>query len=69
MINGRYDFIHSREYRDGMFKLLGTNAADKKIVIYDAGLWGFPGNQFIKEMADWLDKYLGPIKPGLTENQ
>jgi len=53
MLNGRYDFIHSSEYRD----------CDKRIVIYDARHWGFPIIQFVKEVADSLDKHLGPVRP------
>ena len=44
-----------------MFDLLGTPAADKRLIVYDTDHI-IPINEFIKETIKWLDKYLGPVK-------
>ena len=60
LINGRYDTIVCAD--DALLKRrfdwLGTPAADKKQVLYDAGHWPFPQHLFKKEMAAWLQRYL-----------
>jgi hypothetical protein len=43
-----------------MFKLLGTPAEAKRSVLYPTG-HAVPRNQLIKEVLDWLDRYLGPV--------
>jgi len=45
-----------------MFKMLGTPAADKKHAVFEGGHIPVRGREPIKEMLDWLDKYLGPVK-------
>ena len=63
MVNGRQDFdLPYATAQVPMFKLLGTPAADKKHAVFEGG--HIPANQQapIKEMLDWLDKYLGPVK-------
>ncbi|MEH6570871.1 MAG: SUMF1/EgtB/PvdO family nonheme iron enzyme [Halioglobus sp.] len=60
LINGRYDTIVSPDEAllKRRFDWLGTPAADKKQVLYDAGHWPFPQHLFKKEMAAWLQRYL-----------
>jgi eukaryotic-like serine/threonine-protein kinase len=63
MLNGRYDFDQSTELQaKPMFRLWGAPEKDKRQVIYDAG--HLPGDlrDLIREILDWLDKYLGPVK-------
>ncbi len=63
MVNGREDFdLPFATAQVPMFKLLGTPAADKKHAVFEGG--HIPANQQapIKEMLDWLDRYLGPVK-------
>ena len=44
-----------------MFDRLGTPAADKKQLTFDAGHGAFPRGDVIREVQAWLDKYLGPV--------
>ena len=62
MLNGRYDSTYGLE--EGikpMFELLGTPAADKRLIVYDTDHIP-PRNEYVKETLAWLDKYLGPVK-------
>jgi len=45
-----------------MFDLLGTPAADKRHVIFETGHAVVTIQPMIKEVLDWLDKYLGPVQ-------
>jgi predicted esterase len=63
MLNGRYDFDQSSEKQaKPMFRFWGAPEKDKRMVIYNAG--HLPGNlqDVIREILDWLDKYLGLVK-------
>jgi serine/threonine protein kinase/dienelactone hydrolase len=62
MINGRYDFVFPLETcQEPMFRALGTPAADKKHILYDAG--HMPAIlPIMKDTLDWFDHYLGPVK-------
>ena len=63
MLNGRVDFDQSTEMQaKPMFRFWGAPEKDKRLVLYDAG--HIPANlqQVIREILDWLDKYLGPVK-------
>src|SRR5262245_21802627 len=63
MVNGRFDSIFPYELSQvRMFDLLGTQAADKKHLVYDGGHFRYPHNSVAKEVTDWFDKYLGPVK-------
>ena len=63
MINGRYDSIFPYELSQvRMFDLLGSAANEKKHVVYDVGHFRYPRNSMAKEVTDWFDKYLGPVK-------
>ena len=44
-----------------MFKLLGTPPAHKRHVVYDADHASLPRTKVFREIADWLDRYLGRV--------
>ncbi len=61
-IAGRYDFFFPYEQSQRPFvEMLGTLAADKRHVTFDAG-HGVPRREYVREVLDWLDRYLGPAK-------
>jgi predicted esterase len=64
MINGRNDFFFPVEtYQRPMFKLLGTPEKDKRYILLDSG--HLPSRaESIKEILNWLDRYLGPAEGG-----
>lgn len=60
MINGKDDFVFPLETsQKPLFRLLG--ATEKKHRLFDSG-HTIPRNQAIKEILDWLDRYLGPVE-------
>ena len=62
MLNGRYDnFMPLDASQKSMFNLLGTQDTHKFHRLYEAGHL-LPRNEKIKEILDWLDRYLGPVK-------
>jgi len=62
LVAGRYDFAHPYETTQvPMFRMLGTPEQDKKHFVFEGG-HAAPKNQvIIKEILDWLDRYLGPV--------
>ncbi len=63
MVNGREDFDLPYETAQiPMFRLLGTPAANKRHAVFPGGHIPTARQEPIKEMLDWLDKYLGPVK-------
>ncbi len=62
MINGRYDSIFSLDANvRPMQRLLGTSEKDKKLFLSDGGHAGRLSNSEVREILDWLDRYLGPV--------
>jgi eukaryotic-like serine/threonine-protein kinase len=62
MVNGRYDFFFPKETtQDPMFRVLGTPEKDKRHVVFESGHVP-PADMLIKEVLDWLDRYLGPVR-------
>jgi len=62
MLNGQYDHYFPVETSmKPMFKLLGTPPEHKRSVLYPTG-HAVPRNQLIREVLDWLDRYLGPVQ-------
>ena len=63
MLNGEYDATAPVDSAQrSLYRLLGTPPSDKQHVVYErAGHFPLPRNQTIREMLDWLDKYLGPV--------
>ncbi len=63
MLNGKYDHYFPLETsQKPMFQLLGTPPEHKRHVVYETGHF-VPRTQLIKESLEWLDRYLGPVKP------
>jgi hypothetical protein len=62
MVNGRYDFALPVETSQrALLRLLGTPPEDKRHVVFESGHAGFGMHDLIREVLDWLDRYLGPI--------
>jgi dienelactone hydrolase len=62
MVNGRYDYFFPVESsQDPMFRFLGSPGKDKRHVVFESGHVP-PSDLLIKEVLDWLDHYLGPVK-------
>ncbi len=62
VINGRYDhFFPVETSQIPMFRLLGAPEKDKRHVVFESAHVP-PNDLLIKEMLDWLDRYLGPAK-------
>jgi formylglycine-generating enzyme required for sulfatase activity len=65
MLNGRDDFERSLETSQRpLFRLLASPERDKRHVLFESGHAGYPMHDLIKEVLDWLDRYLGPVKNG-----
>jgi dipeptidyl aminopeptidase/acylaminoacyl peptidase len=63
MVNGRNDFIFPVDTAQlPLFRSLGTAEADKRHVLYDYGHIPPKNQETIKEVLDWLDRYLGPVQ-------
>lgn len=61
MVNGKYDFFYPTETSQlPMFRMLGASPEHKRRVVYETG-HSIPRNELIKEVLDWLDRYLGPV--------
>jgi formylglycine-generating enzyme required for sulfatase activity/tRNA A-37 threonylcarbamoyl transferase component Bud32/dienelactone hydrolase len=62
LVDGRYDFFFPKETsQDPFFNGLGAPAKDKRHAVYEAGHVP-PNDILIREVLDWLDRYLGPVK-------
>jgi eukaryotic-like serine/threonine-protein kinase len=64
MLNGELDNLYPLEASARpFFDLIGTPAADKKLVIAPSGHF-VPRDLLIRETLDWMDNYLGKPRPG-----
>ncbi len=62
MLNGRHDFVFPyATHQVPFFERLGTPPERKRHVVWDAGHFGFPIGEFLRENLDWLDRHLGPV--------
>jgi predicted esterase len=62
LLAGRNDFYFPVETSQApLFKLLGTPAEHKKHVIYEGAGHVPPRIELVREILDWLDRYLGPV--------
>lgn len=62
MLNGRYDASFPLEKSViPFFRLLGTPEVDKRLCIYETSHNILKSNK-IREILNWCDKYLGPVK-------
>jgi len=64
MLNGRDDFRFPLESTQiPLFQLLGTPVKDKRHVLFEGGHVNLITRpELIKQILDWLDTYLGPVK-------
>ena len=58
ILNGRYE---NQALIIPMYELLGTPEKNKKLVLFESGHIP-PHNDLVKEVLEWLDQYLGPVK-------
>jgi dipeptidyl aminopeptidase/acylaminoacyl peptidase len=63
MLNGKYDvsFYPYETSVKPMFDLLGTPEEHKDLKLYESDHF-IPRNELIKEILNWLDRYLGPVR-------
>jgi dipeptidyl aminopeptidase/acylaminoacyl peptidase len=62
MINGKDDFLCPVETAQRpFFELLGAPAEDKRPALLDGGHLPPDRRAIIREVLDWLDRYLGPV--------
>ena len=62
LLGGRNDFYFPVETSQvPLFKLLGTPAEHKRHVIFEGAGHVPPRIEVIREILDWLDRYLGPV--------
>jgi hypothetical protein len=62
-IAGRYDFFGRSETTDhALLRLLGAPEQHKRLALFDTGHVVHPGPEMIKEVLDWFDRYLGPVR-------
>ena len=60
LLTGRHDYVLPFETSQRpLFDLLGTPAASKRHVVFDAGHDPLPRNQVVVEILAWLDRYFG----------
>jgi eukaryotic-like serine/threonine-protein kinase len=63
MLNGRYDFECPVEScSKPLFDFWGAPKKDKRMVVYESGHAPAKMQDVIREILDWLDRYLGPVK-------
>jgi hypothetical protein len=63
LIGGQYDFIGPVETtQKPLLGLLGAPEKDKRLALFDTGHVVYPGPEMIKEVLDWFDRYLGPVR-------
>lgn len=64
MLGGRHDFVFSLETSQRpLFRMLGTDEQHKRHVLFDSGHISPRIQDLIREVLDWLDRYLGPVEP------
>jgi hypothetical protein len=70
MINGRHDFTLLWETSQvPMFERLGTPQTDKRHRVFESGHYPTERQEVIKEVLDWLDRYLGPVSRGRQDEE
>jgi pimeloyl-ACP methyl ester carboxylesterase len=63
MINGRDDFIMPYELSQRpLFEMLGAPADRKRLARLDGGHIPSDRREIIREVLDWLDRFLGPVQ-------
>jgi hypothetical protein len=63
MINGRMDHIFPyATSQKPLFELLGSEAAAKAHIVYEGGHFAYSRNVVARNVTDWFDRYLGPVR-------
>lgn len=63
LLGGQQDFVHPVDSAQiPLFRLLGTPEKDKRHIIFEGGHAPLRIQILIKDILDWLDRYLGPVK-------
>ena len=63
LLNGRYDMGFPVESSAKPFiHLLGTPEKDKRLVLFYAGHVPPLNSEVKREILDWLDRYMGPVR-------
>jgi dienelactone hydrolase len=62
VLNGKYDQGFPESCEGPYLDLFGTPRDHKRMVFYGSGHLPPLTNNVIKEMIDWLDKYLGAVR-------
>jgi hypothetical protein len=63
LLEGREDFSYPYTTSQlPLFHLLGAPEKDKKMVLHEGGHIGRFPPETLREMLDWLDRYLGPVR-------
>ena len=64
MLAGRHDFLFPLETSQRpLFHALGTPEQHKRHVLFDSGHIAPRIQDLMREVLDWLDRYLGPVEP------
>jgi hypothetical protein len=68
MINGKNDFLTPVDTSQRpFFDALGTPDEDKRHALLDGGHLPPDRRAIIREVLDWLDRYLGPVATSATQ--
>jgi hypothetical protein len=63
MVNGKQDFMRPLEIaQTPVMKLLGTPEKDKRHALLEGGHLPPKLQEVIREVLDWLDRYLGTVR-------
>jgi pimeloyl-ACP methyl ester carboxylesterase len=63
LLGGQQDFLHPVDSAQvPFFRFLGTPDRDKRHIIFDGGHAPIRIEALIKDILDWLDRYLGPVR-------
>jgi formylglycine-generating enzyme required for sulfatase activity len=63
LVGGRYDFIGPVETsQEPLLRLLGAPDRHKRLALFETGHVVYPGPEMIREVLDWFDRYLGPVR-------
>jgi pimeloyl-ACP methyl ester carboxylesterase len=63
LLGGRQDFVHPVDTAQiPLMRFLGTPDKDKRHIIFEGGHAPLRVQVLIKDILDWLDRYLGPVK-------
>jgi len=63
MINGRMDHISPyATSQKPLFDLLGSENSAKAHIVYDGGHFAYSRNMVARNVTDWFDRYLGPVR-------